>query len=80
MFTVDFDDATKETVDDQQLNNIDENVVMKALDGFLIVLSADGDVIYVSETIHEYIGIQQVCRQLKIKYLFNDTQKMENFY
>lgn len=34
---------------------------MNALDGFLIILSTDGDVIYVSENIHEYIGIQQVC-------------------
>ncbi|XP_055300889.1 protein similar isoform X2 [Sitodiplosis mosellana] len=55
-----FDDEAKQTTDDQQLSNIDENVVMKALDGFLIILSTDGDVIYVSENIHEYIGIQQI--------------------
>lgn len=33
---------------------------MNALDGFFIALSVDGDVTYVSENIHEYIGIQQV--------------------
>lgn len=40
---------------------------MKALDGFLIILSTDGDVIYVSENIHEYIGIQQVGRRRRLK-------------
>lgn len=46
--------------EDQLLDKIDENLVMKALDGFLIILSTEGDVIYVSENIQEYIGIQQV--------------------
>lgn len=59
--SVKFDDETKQKADDQLLNNIDENVVMNALDGFLIILSTDGDVIYVSENIHDHIGIQQVC-------------------
>lgn len=64
--TVKFEDAAKQKVEDQLLNNIDENVVMKALDGFLIMLSTDGDVIYVSENIHEYIGIHQVCGRRNI--------------
>lgn len=42
---------------------MDENAVLNALDGFLIILSTDGDVIYVSENIHEYIGIQQVSNR-----------------
>lgn len=37
----------------------DENMAMQALDGFLLVLSNDGDIIYVSENIHDYVGIQQ---------------------
>lgn len=49
-----FDDFDKLFADDE------ENIVMKALDGFLIVLSTDGDIIYVSENIHDIIGIQQV--------------------
>lgn len=65
-FSVKFGDADKGKVEDQLLNNIDENVMMKALDGFLIILSTDGDVIYVSENIHEYIGIQQVCDRHRI--------------
>lgn len=45
---------------DELFNDVDENAVMKAMDGFLIVLSNDGDVVYVSENVHEFIGIQQV--------------------
>lgn len=51
-----FDDFDKLFADDE------ENIVMKALDGFLIVLSTDGDIIYVSENIHDFIGIQQVTQ------------------
>ena len=32
----------------------------KALDGFLLVLSKDGDIIYISETVAKYLGLQQV--------------------
>lgn len=60
-FIVEFGNAVTSKVEDQLLDNIDENLVMKALDGFLIVLSTEGDVIYVSENIQDYIGIQQVC-------------------
>lgn len=61
-FVVKFDDAAKDDkMADEILDNANENVVMKALDGFLIILSHDGDVIYVSENIQEHIGIQQVC-------------------
>lgn len=59
-FPVKFGDAIKCEKEDQLLDEIDENLVMKALDGFLIILSTEGDVIYVSENIQEYIGIQQV--------------------
>lgn len=41
-----------------------ENMAMQALDGFLMVLSSDGDIVYVSENIHDYIGIQQVYRKM----------------
>lgn len=67
-FTVKFGDAAKDKVEDQLLHDIDENIVMKALDGFLIVLSTDGNVVYVSENIHEYIGIQQVLILSANKY------------
>lgn len=60
LFPVKFGDAMKCKEEDQLLDKIDENLVMKALDGFLIILSTEGDVIYVSENIQEHIGIQQV--------------------
>lgn len=33
----------------------------KALDGFLVILSKEGDMIYVSETVAKLLGLQQVC-------------------
>jgi len=55
-----FGDAANDKMADELFDNVNENVVMKALDGFLIILSNEGDVIYVSENIQEYIGIQQI--------------------
>lgn len=37
-----------------------ENLVMQAVDGFLLVLSADGDIVFVSENVADILGIQQV--------------------
>lgn len=52
---------TKSVVDPESLfEDADEHMAMQALDGFLVVLSTDGDIIYVSENINDYIGIQQV--------------------
>ncbi len=34
---------------------------LQALDGFLLVLSSDGVVIYISESVHHHLGIFQVC-------------------
>lgn len=65
---VKYDEAVEKSAKDQMFDGIDENVVMKALDGFLIILSKDGDVIYVSENIHEYIGINQVCSEFEVRF------------
>ncbi|XP_049285065.1 protein similar [Anopheles funestus] len=37
-----------------------ETIAMQTLDGFLIILSADGDVTYISENVSEYLGISQI--------------------
>lgn len=37
-----------------------EFFALQALDGFLMVLSADGDVTYVTETIAEHLGIAKI--------------------
>jgi hypoxia-inducible factor 1 alpha len=39
----------------------DEHATLKSLDGFLLVLSVDGDITYVSENIAEHLGLTQVC-------------------
>lgn len=37
-----------------------EEMALKSLDGFLLVLSGDGDITYVSENISEFLGLSQV--------------------
>lgn len=37
-----------------------QNFVLQAFDGFLLVLSADGDITYVSENICDLLGLAQV--------------------
>jgi hypothetical protein len=39
----------------------DEHATLKSLDGFLLVLSVDGDITYVSESIADHLGLTQVC-------------------
>lgn len=50
--------AEEEKELDLQLNSS----YLKALDGFLMVLSEDGDMIYLSENINKCLGLAQVCR------------------
>ncbi|XP_044731137.1 hypoxia-inducible factor 1-alpha isoform X2 [Chrysoperla carnea] len=38
----------------------DESVFLKALDGFMIVISDEGDIVYLSENVSEFLGISQV--------------------
>jgi hypothetical protein len=33
----------------------------KALNGFILVLSSDGNMIYLSENVSDYLGVSQVC-------------------
>lgn len=33
----------------------------KSLDGFLIVVAKNGDIVYVSENVEKYLGLTQVC-------------------
>ncbi|XP_052891248.1 protein similar [Anopheles moucheti] len=37
-----------------------ETIALQTLDGFLIILSADGDVTYISENVSEHLGISQI--------------------
>lgn len=43
------------------INNIDhDKMTLSSLDGFLLILSGDGDITYVSENISEFLGLSQV--------------------
>lgn len=52
----------KSTLPEKSIENSEqfENLVMEAVDGFLLVLSDDGDIIFVSENVADILGIQQV--------------------
>lgn len=56
---------------DSLLGDESEQMLIKALDGFLLVLSADGDITYASENVTELLGLQQVEGQgtRKMNYL-----------
>ncbi|KAK6635911.1 hypothetical protein RUM44_001165 [Polyplax serrata] len=41
-------------------DEIYDPLFLKALEGFLVILSSDGDLIYLSENVNEYLGISQV--------------------
>lgn len=41
----------------------------KALNGFMLVLSSDGNMVYLSENVSDYLGVSQVC-QINLKTLF----------
>jgi len=54
-------------------------VYLKALGGFLLMITDDGEVIYISENAEEYLGILQVSAVSLVKvffevfFLLNDT-------
>lgn len=43
---------------------------LKALDGFLMVLSADGDIVYLSENVSKCLGLPQVSSNSHQKSFF----------
>ncbi|XP_055587328.1 protein similar [Uranotaenia lowii] len=49
---------TKLSLEDLAMEN--ENLALQTLDGFLLVLSADGEITFVSENVCEYLGISQI--------------------
>ncbi|XP_013777174.1 hypoxia-inducible factor 1-alpha-like isoform X2 [Limulus polyphemus] len=37
-----------------------DSAFLKALEGFLLVLSEEGDIVYLSENVHQYLGLSQI--------------------
>lgn len=42
----------------------EESVFLKSLDGFIFVVSSEGDFVYLSENVSDYLGITQVNTHL----------------
>lgn len=48
------------TEEETELESQINSAYLKALDGFLLVLSEDGDMIYLSENVNKCLGMAQV--------------------
>lgn len=46
----------------------------KALDGFLLMLSREGDIIYVSEAVSRLVGLHQVSRNIETVFFFRSDR------
>lgn len=44
----------------------EENLALLALDGFLLVLSDEGDITYVSENISDILGLAKVRQSIEV--------------
>lgn len=52
---------------DTDSENQTDNLYLKALEGFVAVMTQDGDMIFLSENINKYMGLTQVrCPQLML--------------
>ena len=58
----------KEVEPDQQMDNL----YLKALEGFIMVITQDGDMIFLSENISKYMGLTQV------NYLLFHNAELDN--
>ncbi|XP_046750846.1 protein similar isoform X2 [Diprion similis] len=53
-------DAIPETSAKSEISAEMDGAFLKALDGFMLVLSSDGDMIYLSENVSDYLGVSQM--------------------
>ena len=66
-FCVEADDESKDSSVSAELKQKLNQQYYKALDGFLIVIAKNGDVVYVSENVEKYLGLTQVYVNLTTK-------------
>ncbi|KXJ77990.1 hypothetical protein RP20_CCG005986 [Aedes albopictus] len=55
---VDMEEDSKPAMNELALER--EKLALLSLDGFLLVLSADGDITYISENVSDYLGLSQI--------------------
>lgn len=60
-------DNENELEADQQMDNL----YLKALEGFIAVVTQDGDMIFLSENVNKYMGLTQVTCSLTLSCLCN---------
>jgi len=60
IFTAEADDQSEDSSISAELRQKLNQQYYKSLDGFLIVIAKNGDIIYVSENVEKYLGLTQV--------------------
>jgi len=59
-FAVESDDDSEDIKSAELAQKLNQQYY-KSLDGFLIVIAKNGDIVYVSENVEKYLGLTQVC-------------------
>ena len=52
-------------------DNVGACLSFQILDGFIVVASVDGTILYVSENVTQYIGFHQVCIRPLVLIIFS---------
>lgn len=60
IFAVEVDDESKDGSASVELKAKLDQQYYKSLDGFLLVIAKNGDIVYVSENVEKYLGLTQV--------------------
>jgi len=74
---IDTDDQESDCSVSAELTTKLDQQYYKSLDGFLIVIAKNGDVVYVSENIEKYLGLTQVHLGLMYKVYGNVSVVVE---
>jgi len=61
IFAIESDDDSEDSSVSAELVQKLNQQYYKSLDGFLIVVAKNGDIVYVSENVEKYLGLTQVC-------------------
>lgn len=68
-------DSENELEADQQMDNL----YLKALEGFIAVVTQDGDMIFLSENVNKYMGLTQVTCSVTLSCLCNTIPRNESY-